>query len=44
MLPTLELYVVEMLLTVDFKRYMPRMILCATLALIAGRALLSTVT
>ena len=35
------LYVVEMLLTVDLKRLMPRLILCATLALIAGRALFS---
>jgi UDP-GlcNAc:undecaprenyl-phosphate GlcNAc-1-phosphate transferase len=38
------LYVVEMLLTVDFKRAVPRLILCATLALIAGRALLSAGT
>ena len=35
------LYVVEMLLTVNLKRLMPRLILCATLALIAGRALFS---
>ena len=35
------LYVVEMLLTVDFKRMMPRLILGVTLAVIAGRALLS---
>jgi UDP-GlcNAc:undecaprenyl-phosphate GlcNAc-1-phosphate transferase len=35
------LYVVEMLLTVDLKRLMPRLLLGATLALIAGRALLT---
>jgi UDP-GlcNAc:undecaprenyl-phosphate GlcNAc-1-phosphate transferase len=35
------LYVVEMLLTVDLKRLMPRMFLAVTLAVIAGRALLS---
>jgi UDP-GlcNAc:undecaprenyl-phosphate/decaprenyl-phosphate GlcNAc-1-phosphate transferase len=35
------LYVVEMLLTIDFKRLMPRMFLALTLAVIAGRALLS---
>jgi UDP-GlcNAc:undecaprenyl-phosphate GlcNAc-1-phosphate transferase len=35
------LYVVEMLFTVHFKRVIPRVILCATLALIAGRALFS---
>jgi UDP-GlcNAc:undecaprenyl-phosphate/decaprenyl-phosphate GlcNAc-1-phosphate transferase len=34
------LYVVEMLLTVDFKRLMPRMFLVVTLTAIAGRALL----
>jgi UDP-GlcNAc:undecaprenyl-phosphate GlcNAc-1-phosphate transferase len=34
------LYVVEILLTVDLKRAMPRLILCATLAMIAGRALI----
>jgi hypothetical protein len=35
------LYVVEMLLTVDLKRLMPRLILGVTLALIAARALFS---
>jgi len=35
------LYVVEMLLTVDFNRLKPRLILAVTLAVIAGRALLS---
>ena len=35
------LYVVEMLLTIDLKRLMPRMFLAVTLAVIAGRALLS---
>lgn len=35
------LYVVEILLTVDFKRLMPRMFLGVTLAVIAGRALIS---
>jgi hypothetical protein len=35
------LYVVEMLLTIDLKRLMPRMFLAATLAVIAGRALFS---
>lgn len=35
------LYVVEILLTVDLKRLMPRVVLCATLAVIAARALLS---
>jgi UDP-GlcNAc:undecaprenyl-phosphate/decaprenyl-phosphate GlcNAc-1-phosphate transferase len=34
------LYVVEMLLTIDFKRLMPRMFLVVTLGVIAGRALL----
>jgi hypothetical protein len=34
------LYVVEMLLTVDLKRMMPRMFLALTLAVIAGRALI----
>jgi UDP-GlcNAc:undecaprenyl-phosphate GlcNAc-1-phosphate transferase len=33
------LYVVEMLLTIDFMRLMPRMFLMLTLAVIAGRAL-----
>jgi hypothetical protein len=35
------LYVVEMLLTIDLKRVMPRMLLGITLAVIAGRALLN---
>jgi UDP-GlcNAc:undecaprenyl-phosphate GlcNAc-1-phosphate transferase len=35
------LYVVEMLLTIDLKHLMPRMFLAVTLAVIAGRALLS---
>jgi UDP-GlcNAc:undecaprenyl-phosphate/decaprenyl-phosphate GlcNAc-1-phosphate transferase len=35
------LYVVEMLLTIDLKRVMPRMFLAVTLAVIAGRALFS---
>jgi UDP-GlcNAc:undecaprenyl-phosphate GlcNAc-1-phosphate transferase len=35
------LYVVEMLLTIDLKRMMPRMLLVITLAVIAGRALLN---
>ncbi len=35
------LYVVEMLLTIDLKRLMPRMFLAVTLAVIAGRALLN---
>jgi UDP-GlcNAc:undecaprenyl-phosphate GlcNAc-1-phosphate transferase len=35
------LYVVEMLLTIDFKHVMPRMLLAITLAVIAGRALLN---
>jgi hypothetical protein len=35
------LYVVEMLLTIDLKRLMPRMFLVATLAVIAGRGLLA---
>lgn len=35
------LYVVEMLLTIDFRRLVPRLFLGFTLALIAGRALLS---
>jgi len=35
------LYVVEMILTIDLKRLMPRMFLAVTLAVIAGRALLS---
>jgi UDP-GlcNAc:undecaprenyl-phosphate GlcNAc-1-phosphate transferase len=35
------LYVVEILLTFDLKRVMPRLILFATLAMIAGRALFS---
>jgi UDP-GlcNAc:undecaprenyl-phosphate/decaprenyl-phosphate GlcNAc-1-phosphate transferase len=35
------LYVVEMLLTIDLKRVMPRMLLAITLAVIAGRALLN---
>jgi UDP-GlcNAc:undecaprenyl-phosphate/decaprenyl-phosphate GlcNAc-1-phosphate transferase len=35
------LYVVEILLTVDLKRPTPRLILCMTLAIIAGRALFS---
>jgi UDP-GlcNAc:undecaprenyl-phosphate/decaprenyl-phosphate GlcNAc-1-phosphate transferase len=35
------LYVVEMLLTIDLKRLMPRMFLVFTLAVIAGRALYS---
>jgi hypothetical protein len=34
------LYVVEMLLTIDLQRLMPRMFLVATLVVIAGRALL----
>ena len=34
------LYVVEMLLTVDLKRMMPRVFLALTLAVIAGRALI----
>jgi len=33
--------VVEILLTFDLKRVMPRLILFATLAMIAGRALIS---
>jgi UDP-GlcNAc:undecaprenyl-phosphate GlcNAc-1-phosphate transferase len=35
------LYVVEILLAVDLKRATPRLILCMTLAIIAGRALFS---
>jgi UDP-GlcNAc:undecaprenyl-phosphate/decaprenyl-phosphate GlcNAc-1-phosphate transferase len=35
------LYVVEMLLTIDLKRLMPRLFLVVTLAVIAGRALIS---
>jgi UDP-GlcNAc:undecaprenyl-phosphate GlcNAc-1-phosphate transferase len=35
------LYVVEMLLTIDLRRLMPRMFLVATLVVIAGRALLN---
>jgi UDP-GlcNAc:undecaprenyl-phosphate/decaprenyl-phosphate GlcNAc-1-phosphate transferase len=35
------LYVVEMLLTIDLKRLMPRMFLVATLVVIAGRGLLA---
>lgn len=35
------LYVVEMILTIDLKRMMPRMFLAVTLAVIAGRALFS---
>jgi UDP-GlcNAc:undecaprenyl-phosphate GlcNAc-1-phosphate transferase len=35
------LYVVEMLLTIDLKHLMPRMFLAVTLAVIAGRAVLS---
>ena len=35
------LYVVEMLLIVDLKRFMPRVFLALTLAVIAGRALLT---
>jgi UDP-GlcNAc:undecaprenyl-phosphate GlcNAc-1-phosphate transferase len=35
------LYVVEMLLTIDLQRLMPRMFLVATLVVIAGRALLN---
>jgi UDP-GlcNAc:undecaprenyl-phosphate GlcNAc-1-phosphate transferase len=35
------LYVVEMLLTIDLKHLMPRMLLVITLAVIAGRALLN---
>lgn len=35
------LYVVEMLLMIDFKRLMPRVFLALTLAVIAGRALIS---
>jgi UDP-GlcNAc:undecaprenyl-phosphate/decaprenyl-phosphate GlcNAc-1-phosphate transferase len=38
------LYVVEMLLTVGFKRLMPRMFLVGALAIIAGRALLGITT
>jgi len=38
------LYVVEILLTVDLKRPTPRVVLCTTLAIIAGRALLSVST
>jgi UDP-GlcNAc:undecaprenyl-phosphate GlcNAc-1-phosphate transferase len=38
------LYVVEILLAVDLKRLMPRLILGGTLAMIAGRALFSIVT
>jgi hypothetical protein len=38
------LYVVEMLLNIDFKRLMPRMFLVVALAIIAGRALLSVST
>jgi UDP-GlcNAc:undecaprenyl-phosphate GlcNAc-1-phosphate transferase len=38
------LYVVEMLLNIDFKRLMPRMFLVVALAIIAGRALLSVGT
>jgi UDP-GlcNAc:undecaprenyl-phosphate GlcNAc-1-phosphate transferase len=35
------LYVVEILFTVDLKRRTPRLVLCTTLAIIAGRALFS---
>jgi hypothetical protein len=35
------LYVVEMLLTIDLKRHVPRLVLALTLATIAGRALFS---
>ena len=35
------LYVVEILFTVDLKRPTPRLVLCTTLAIIAGRALFS---
>jgi UDP-GlcNAc:undecaprenyl-phosphate GlcNAc-1-phosphate transferase len=38
------LYVVEMLLTIDLKRLMPRMFLALTLAVIAGRALMGLST
>jgi UDP-GlcNAc:undecaprenyl-phosphate GlcNAc-1-phosphate transferase len=38
------LYVVEMLLTIDLKRLMPRVFLMLTLAVIAGRALLASGT
>jgi UDP-GlcNAc:undecaprenyl-phosphate/decaprenyl-phosphate GlcNAc-1-phosphate transferase len=38
------LYVVEILFTVDLKRPTPRVVLCTTLAIIAGRALLSVST
>lgn len=38
------LYVVEILFTVDLKRPMPRLILCTTLAIIAGRALFGMAT
>jgi hypothetical protein len=38
------LYVVEMLLNIDFKRLMPRMFLVVALAIIAGRALLNVST
>ncbi|HUI62765.1 MAG TPA: MraY family glycosyltransferase [Steroidobacteraceae bacterium] len=38
------LYVVEMLLTIDLKRLMPRVFLCLTLALIAGRAFIGIST
>jgi UDP-GlcNAc:undecaprenyl-phosphate GlcNAc-1-phosphate transferase len=38
------LYVVEMLLTIDLKRLMPRMFLVLTLAFIAGRAFLAVST
>jgi UDP-GlcNAc:undecaprenyl-phosphate GlcNAc-1-phosphate transferase len=36
------LYVVEVLLTIDLKRFMPRVVLGVTFAVIAARALLST--
>lgn len=38
------LYVVEMILTIDLKRLMPRMFLAVTLAVIAGRALIGVST
>jgi UDP-GlcNAc:undecaprenyl-phosphate GlcNAc-1-phosphate transferase len=38
------LYVVEILFTVDLKRPTPRLVLCMTLAIIAGRALFSVGT
>jgi hypothetical protein len=38
------LYVVEILFTVDLKRPTPRVVLCTTLAIIAGRALFSVST